>query len=113
MLSNLLMSGGGSRALPTMAAAGGTPVPSDAPPALSSGRAADLKSAFDFATNQATATGKLGGYSDQWFKSNLTGQDAARRIGVGNTFANETKSPSSARREQLHRARKSGAFRRH
>jgi len=51
-----------------------------------------MKNAFDAVKNQATATGNLGGYGDSWFNSGLTEQDAARRIGVGNTFANEDKS---------------------
>jgi hypothetical protein len=68
------------------------PVPSYAPPALASTRAAMMKNATDFVRNQGTATGALGGYGDQWFNSGLAGQDAARKIGVGNSFANETKS---------------------
>jgi hypothetical protein len=42
--------------------------------------------------NHGSATGKLGGYGDQWFNQNLGEQDAARKLGVGNLFANETKS---------------------
>lgn len=69
---------------PPPAGGGGTPTPFDAPPPLTAQRASDLKSAFDFVNNQATATGNLGGYGDSWFNSGLTEQDAARRIGVGN-----------------------------
>ena len=73
-------------------AASSTPVAGDAPPAVAANRGSQLKDAFDFATNQATATGKLGGYGDSWFNSSLAEQDAARKIGVGNLYANETKS---------------------
>jgi hypothetical protein len=72
--------------------AGQPPVQAGAPPAVAADRAARLKDAFNFVKNQGTATGKLGGYGDQWFTQNLGEQDAARKIGVGNTFANETKS---------------------
>ena len=51
-----------------------------------------MKGATDFVNNQATATGNLGGYGDSWFNSGLNEQDAARKIGIGNLFANETKS---------------------
>jgi hypothetical protein len=66
--------------------------PGDAPPALAANRAANMKNATDFIQNQGVATGKLGGYGDSWFNSGLNEQDAARKIGVGNIFANETKS---------------------
>lgn len=72
--------------------AGGTSAPSDAPPALAASRASQMKNATDFIRNQGTATGNLGGYGDSWFNSGLNEQDAARKIGVGNLFANETKS---------------------
>jgi hypothetical protein len=65
---------------------------SDAPPALAKTSASQMKNATDFIQNQGAATGKLGGYGDSWFNSGLNEQDAARRIGVGNLFANETKS---------------------
>ena len=68
------------------------PAPSDAPPAVAANRAAAMKNATDFVNNQATATGNLGGYGDSWFNSGLNEQDAARKIGIGNLFANETKS---------------------
>jgi hypothetical protein len=48
-------------------------------------------SAFNFATNQAKATGALGGYDDSWLNSGLADQAAGRTIGIGNLFANETK----------------------
>jgi hypothetical protein len=70
----------------------GTSAPSDAPPALAASRVSQMKNATDFIQNQAAATGKLGGYGDSWFNSGLNEQDAARKIGVGNLFANETKS---------------------
>jgi hypothetical protein len=66
--------------------------PPDAPPALAASRASQMKNATDFIRNQGTATGKLGGYGDSWFNSGLNEQDAARKIGIGNLFANETKS---------------------
>lgn len=66
--------------------------PAGAPPAVANANAKSLKNAFDFVHNQAAATGKLGGYNDQWFNSNLAKQDAARHIGIGNSFANEEKS---------------------
>jgi hypothetical protein len=72
--------------------AGGSPGASDAPPAIANFRNNSLKNAFDFATNQAKDYGTLGGYTDSWFNSNLAKQDAARKIGVGNAMANETKS---------------------
>lgn len=68
------------------------PTTAGAPPALASTRAGMMKNATDFIHKQGTATGNLGGYGDQWFNSNLAEQDAARKIGVGNSFANETKS---------------------
>src|SRR5262249_8012648 len=68
------------------------PISSDAPPAEASERNAALKSAFDFTNNAATAQGKLGGFSDQWFNSDLAKQDAARKIGVANSNANNIKS---------------------
>jgi hypothetical protein len=34
-----------------------------------------MKNATDFVNNQGVATGKLGGYGDQWFNSNLAEQD--------------------------------------
>jgi hypothetical protein len=71
---------------------GGTTISSDAPPALAASRASQMKNATDFIRNQGTATGNLGGYGDSWFNSNLGEQDAARKIGVGDLFANETKS---------------------
>jgi hypothetical protein len=77
---------------PPPAASSNAPGPSDAPPAVNAERAADLKSAFDFATNQAKATGALGGYGDQWLNNGLAEQGAARTIGVGNLEANEDKS---------------------
>lgn len=64
----------------------------DAPPALTKTSAANMKNATDFIQNQGAATGKLGGYGDSWFNSGLNEQDAARKIGIGNLFANETKS---------------------
>jgi hypothetical protein len=70
----------------------GTTISSDAPPALAASRASQMKNATDFIRNQGTATGNLGGYGDSWFNSGLNEQDAARKIGVGNLFANETKS---------------------
>jgi hypothetical protein len=69
-----------------------TPPSSDAPPALAASRASQMKNATDFIRNQGTATGNLGGYGDSWFNSGLNEQDAARKIGIGNLFANETKS---------------------
>jgi hypothetical protein len=42
--------------------------------------------------DEATNAGKLGGYSDQWFNSNLAKQDAARKIGLGNSNAENLKS---------------------
>ena len=66
--------------------------PGDAPPALAKTSAANMKNATDFIRNQGTATGNLGGYGDSWFNSGLNEQDAARKIGIGNLFANETKS---------------------
>jgi hypothetical protein len=72
--------------------AGGTTISSDAPPALAASRASQMKNATDFIRNQGAATGNLGGYGDSWFNSGLKEQDAARKIGVGNSFANETKS---------------------
>jgi hypothetical protein len=72
--------------------AAGTTIASDAPPALAASRASQMKNATDFVDNQGAATGKLGGYGDQWFNSNLAEQDAARKVGIGNLFANETKS---------------------
>ena len=71
---------------------GMTPVAPGAPPALAADRAKQMKGAMDFVQNQGTATGKLGGYGDSWFNSGLNEQDAARKIGIGNLFANETKS---------------------
>jgi hypothetical protein len=44
----------------------------DAPPAVGNAYRGDLADAFNFATNEATNAGKLGGYGDQWFNSNLT-----------------------------------------
>jgi len=70
----------------------GTSAPSDAPPALAASRASQMKNATDFIQNQGAATGKLGGYGDSWFNSGLNEQDAARKVGIGNLFANETKS---------------------
>jgi hypothetical protein len=69
-----------------------TSTPDDAPPAVAASRAGQMKDAMDFVHNQGTATGKLGGSGDSWFNSGLNEQDAARKIGVGNIFANETKS---------------------
>jgi hypothetical protein len=64
----------------------------DAPPAVGNAYRGDLADAFNFATNEATNSGKLGGYGDQWFNSNLTQQDAARKIGIGNSNAENLKS---------------------
>lgn len=64
----------------------------DMPPAVANAYKGDLADAFKFATNQATASGKLGGYGDQWFNSNLAKQDAARKIGIGNSNAENLKS---------------------
>jgi hypothetical protein len=72
--------------------AAGTTISSDAPPALAASRAQQMKNATDFIQNQGTATGKLEGYDDSWFNSGLNENDAARKIGIGNLFANETKS---------------------
>jgi hypothetical protein len=52
----------------------------------------DLASAFNFATNEATKAGKLGGHGDQLFNSNLAEQNSARQIGVGNSNAENLKS---------------------
>jgi hypothetical protein len=65
---------------------------SDAPPAVANFRNQSMKGAFDFATNAAKSYGKLGGYTDQWFNSNLAKQEAARKIGIGNSMAEEAKS---------------------
>lgn len=70
----------------------GPAAPAGAPPALAASRASQMKNATDFIRNQGTATGNLGGYGDSWFNSGLNEQDAARKIGIGNLFANETKS---------------------
>lgn len=69
------------------------------PPAVADAYNKDLSSAFNFATNQATASGKLGGYGDQWFNSNLAKQDAARKIGIGNANAENLKSLLPAQQE--------------
>jgi hypothetical protein len=72
--------------------AAGTAIASDAPPAPAASRASQMKNATDFVNNQGAATGKLGGYGDSWFNSGPNENDAARKIGIGNLFANETKS---------------------
>lgn len=64
---------------------------SDAPPAVNAARAAALSRAFNFAKTGAENTGRLGGYTDQWFKSNLAGQGASRKIGLGNANAENLK----------------------
>jgi hypothetical protein len=64
----------------------------DTPPAVANAYKSDLSDAFNFATDEATNAGKLGGYSDQWFNSNLAKQDAARKIGLGNSNAENLKS---------------------
>jgi hypothetical protein len=64
----------------------------NAPPAVGNAYRGDLADAFNFATNEATNAGKLGGYGDQWFNSNLAQQDAARKIGIGNSNAENLKS---------------------
>jgi hypothetical protein len=64
----------------------------DTPPAVANAYKGDLADAFNFATNEATNAGKLGGYGDQWLNSNLTQQDAARKIGIGNSNAENLKS---------------------
>jgi hypothetical protein len=81
---------------------GGTPggstpssSPGDAgavPGAVSNAYKSDLANAFNFATDRATAAGKLGGYTDQWLNSNLASNAASRKIGVGNANANSLKS---------------------
>jgi hypothetical protein len=63
-----------------------------APGAVGNAYKSDLADAFNFATNKATAAGKLGGYTDQRFNSNLAKQDAARKIGIGNANATSLKS---------------------
>jgi hypothetical protein len=70
------------------------PRPSDpyAPPAVSAACGAQMKDALNYATTNAINAGKLGGYQDAWFNSNLAERDAARRIGVGNNLANSEKS---------------------
>jgi hypothetical protein len=72
--------------------AAGTTIASDVPPALAASRASQMKNATDFVNIQGGATGRLGGYDDRWFNSNLAEQDAARKVGICNLFANETKS---------------------
>jgi hypothetical protein len=64
----------------------------DTPPAVANAYRGDLADAFNFATNEATNAGKLGGYSDSWLNSNLAQQDAARKIGIGNSNAENLKS---------------------
>jgi hypothetical protein len=64
----------------------------DTPPAVANAYKGDLSDAFNLATNEATNAGKLGGYGDQWFNSNLAQQDAARKIGIGNSNAENLKS---------------------
>jgi hypothetical protein len=71
---------------------GMTPVAPGAPPALAADRAKQMAEAVNFIRNQGTASGNLGGYGDSWFNSGLNEQDAARKVGIGNLFANETKS---------------------
>ena len=68
------------------------PTGGGAPPAVANAYKNDLADAFNFATNEATNAGKLGGYTDQWFNSNLARQDAARKIGIGNSNAENLKS---------------------
>ena len=68
------------------------PTGGGAPPAVANAYKNDLADAFNFATNEATNAGKLGGYTDQWFNSNLAKQDAARKIGIGNSNAENLKS---------------------
>jgi hypothetical protein len=79
--------------------AAGITIASDVPPALAASRASQMKNATDFVNNQGAATGKLGGYGDQWFNSNLEEQNAARKVGIGNLFANEEKSLISPRQD--------------
>jgi hypothetical protein len=64
----------------------------DTPPAVANAYKGDLSDAFNFATNEATNAGKLGGYGNQWLNSNLAQQDAARKIGVRNSNAENLKS---------------------
>jgi hypothetical protein len=61
-----------------------SPGDAGAPPAVSAAKGADMKSAFNFATNQAKATGALGGYDGSWLNSGLADQAAGRTIGIGN-----------------------------
>jgi hypothetical protein len=61
-------------------------------PAVSAAKGADMKAAFGRVTDQAKATGALGGHGDSWLSSGLTDQAAGRTIDIGNAFANETKS---------------------
>lgn len=63
----------------------------DVPPAVANAYKKSLGDAFKFATNQATSAGKLGGYGDQWFNSNLAKQEGARKIGIGNANAENLK----------------------
>jgi hypothetical protein len=81
------MKGPGAAAPPTLPGA---------PPAIAADRAAGRKDAFNFVKNQGTATGKLGGYGDQWFNQNLGEADATRKIGVGNLFAKRDQEPDRA-----------------
>jgi hypothetical protein len=62
------------------------------PGAVGNAYKSDLANASNFTTNEATAAGKLGGYTDQWLNSNLASNAAARKIGVGNADANSLKS---------------------
>jgi hypothetical protein len=71
---------------------GGPPTTPGAPPAVNAAKAADMKTAFNRVTDQARATGNLGGYGDSWFNSGLADSAAGRNIGVGNAYADEEKS---------------------
>lgn len=46
-----------------------------------------MLNAFNYATDRAKASGKLGGYGDTWLGNNIGIADTGRRIGTVNNFA--------------------------
>lgn len=68
------------------------PVGNGAPPAVANAYKGQMGKAHDYDTGYGENVGKLGGYNDAWFNNMLSGEEAKRQVGFGNSLAEEEKS---------------------
>lgn len=71
----------------------------DAPAAVKGEIAKRMLATHDFAMTNAKNAGKLGGYGDMWFKTQLGNQAASRNIGLTNSMSEEEKALLSSKQQ--------------